>query len=112
MGRRLFQSLRAAAEKADLQKLSCLLAAMTESGLQAVVGTPSELSEDSAQDCLDSQLVESLLEMMTQMKAIRPEIVRGIPVHRFLQRMPCKGLAKQQRMFYGLSKAWAVFETV
>ncbi|CAE7519082.1 fam213a [Symbiodinium natans] len=77
---------------------------MTESGLQAVVGTPSELSEDSAQDCLDSQLVESLLEMMTQMKAIRPEIVRGIPVHRFLQRMPCKGLAKQQRMFYGLSK--------
>ena len=111
MGRRLlasFQSLHTEAEKADLQKLSCLLAAMTESGLQAVVGTPSEVSEDSAQDCLDSLFLERLLEMMTQMKAIRPEIVRGIPVHRFLRRMPCKGLAKQHRIFYGRSKVRAV----
>ena len=87
-----------------LRKLSCFLAGMTESGLQVVVGTPSELSEDSAQDYLDSQFVEGLLEIMTQMKAIRPDIVRGIPVHRFLQRMPCKGLAKKHRMFYGLSE--------
>ncbi|CAE7202507.1 unnamed protein product [Symbiodinium sp. CCMP2592] len=97
---------------------------MPADGLEECLGSPSpvlpgkedetcsEGSGASARPESTVQIVESFVQFMVEMKATRPSILRGIPVHPFLQQAPRKWPRnrKDSEQLYRLSQVVTRFD--